>query len=252
MEHEIRIKEDTLRVLKQARSAVVLTGAGISAESGVPTFRGKEGLWRNFRAEELATPAAFSSNPNLVWEWYSWRRELIRDIKPNPAHNTLAEWEKIFDDFFLITQNVDGLHNKAGNQKIIELHGNIWRVRCTKEGKTFWNDEVLTEKIPLFCECGALLRPDVVWFGEALPEDSVSRALSKIRSCELFFVVGTSAVVEPAASFPLIAKQSGSYIIEINIERTPISGFMDDSFLGKAGEILPLLHKESLKFRGSE
>jgi len=249
METEIRIKEETLNAFKKARSAAVLTGAGVSAESGVPTFRGKDGLWRNFRAEELATPSAFSRDPKLVWEWYSWRREIIRDIKPNPAHNIIAEWENTFNDFCLITQNVDGLHAKAGSQKILELHGNIWRVRCTKEEKTFLNHEVLSDNVPPLCECSALFRPDVVWFGEALPEGIISKALENIRRCELFFVIGTSAIVEPAASLPLIAKQSGAYVIEINIDRTPISHFMDDTYLGKAGEILPCLHSESLKLR---
>lgn len=249
METEIKIKEETLKILKKASSAAVLTGAGVSAESGVPTFRGKDGLWRNFRAEELATPSAFSKDPKLVWEWYSWRREIIRNIKPNPAHNIIAEWENTFDNFCLITQNVDGLHEKAGSRKIIELHGNIWRVRCTKEGKTFLNHEVLSGKIPPLCECGAMLRPDIVWFGEALPEGLISEALENIKRCELFFVIGTSAIVEPAASLPLIAKQAGAYLIEINLDRTPVSGFMDDIYSGKAGEILPYLHNESLKLR---
>jgi NAD-dependent deacetylase len=141
MNSEPAVREETFKILKNARSVVVLTGAGVSAESGVPTFRGKDGLWKNFRAEELATPSAFLKNPELVWEWYSWRREIIRNISPNPAHHSIAKMEKVFSRFTLITQNVDGLHNRAGNERIIELHGNIWRVRCTKEEKSFWNDK---------------------------------------------------------------------------------------------------------------
>lgn len=238
MGKSIQIREKTLETLKNAASVAVLTGAGISAESGVPTFRGKDGLWNNYRAEELATPSAFAKDPKLVWEWYSWRRELIRDLEPNPAHHALSELENRFEQFSLITQNVDGLHNKAGNQKIVELHGNIWKVRCTKEGKISWNDEKFSSLPPL-CECGAVLRPDIVWFGEALPGDSISKALEQSRGTDFFFVVGTSGVVEPAASLPLVAKESGAYLVEINMEKTPLSGFMDDMYLGKAGEILP-------------
>lgn len=238
MENSIPIKEKTLEVLKNAASVVVLTGAGVSAESGVPTFRGKDGLWKNHRAEELATPSAFAKDPKLVWEWYSWRREIIRDLEPNPAHDTISELENRFEQFSLITQNVDGLHNKAGSRKIVELHGNIWKVRCTKEGKTSWNDEKFSSLPPL-CECGAMLRPDIVWFGEALPGDSISKAIEQSKSADLFFVVGTSGVVEPAASLPLVAKECGAYLVEINMEKTPLSGFMDDIYMGKAGEILP-------------
>lgn len=235
------IKEKTLSALKEASSVAILTGAGVSAESGVPTFRGKDGLWKNFRAEELATPSAFFRDPELVWEWYSWRREIIRDIAPNPAHNSIAKMEEMFDRFTLITQNVDGLHNRAGNEKIIELHGNIWRVRCTKEEKIFWNDEDFSDKIPPLCSCGAMLRPDVVWFGESLPIEAITKAVEESRSCDLFFVIGTSAVVEPAASLPRMAKEAGAYLVEVNIEKTPVSGFADDVYLGKAGEILPAL-----------
>ena len=218
---------------------VVLTGSGVSAESGVPTFRGKDGLWRSFRAEELATPHAFQTNPSLVWEWYDWRRGLIAPVKPNPAHRMIARFEEHFPQFTLITQNIDGLHQKAGSRKVIELHGNIWRVRCTREGRVTENREVPLSEIPPKCPCGALLRPDVVWFGEALPEDALQEATNAARQCQIMLVVGTSAVVQPAASLPIIAKEHGASVIEVNVEPTPITPLADQSLLGPAGEILP-------------
>ncbi|MHC1566805.1 MAG: SIR2 family NAD-dependent protein deacylase [Candidatus Syntropharchaeia archaeon] len=226
-------------ILKKSKSVVVLTGAGISAESGVPTFRGKDGLWKKYRAEDLATPRAFSENPKLVWEWYNWRREIISRAEPNPAHLIVAKMEKYYEDFWVITQNVDGLHRKAGNKKIIELHGNIWRVRCTEEGKVFEMDDVPLPEIPPRCECGALLRPDVVWFGESLSPDDLSRSFECAEKCEVMLVVGTSAVVYPAASLPSIAKKKNAYLIEVNMEETPISSIADVSIFGKAGEIMP-------------
>jgi NAD-dependent deacetylase len=223
---------------KKYTQIVILTGAGVSAESGMPTFRGEDGWWRNYRAEELATPDAFARDPKLVWEWYDMRRKIIHDTKPNPAHDTIAEMEKYFDNFNLITQNVDGLHNRAGSKNIIELHGNLWRVKCMAEGKKFEFLEVPLSKIPPKCDCGALIRPDVVWFGEMLPQEQLEAAFEAAQKCEVMFVVGTSAVVQPAASIPIIAKQSGAIIIEVNLEPTPLSTLADHSFIGKAGEIL--------------
>jgi len=223
----------------RAQRVVVLTGAGVSSESGVPTFRGKDGLWRNFRAEELATPHAFQEDPRLVWEWYNWRRELIAPLKPNPAHRMIARFEEHFPQFTLITQNIDGLHQQAGSKNVIELHGNIWRVRCTREGIVTENQEVPLSEIPPKCHCGALLRPDVVWFGEALPEDALQGAISSASQCQIMLVVGTSAVVQPAASLPIIAKEHGASVIEVNLEPTPITPLADQSLLGPAGEILP-------------
>jgi len=218
---------------------VVLTGAGVSAESGVPTFRGKHGLWRSFRAEELATPHAFQADPHLVWEWYNWRRELIAPLEPNPAHRMIARFEEYFPQFTLITQNIDGLHQKAGSRNVIELHGNIWRVRCTREGRVSENREVPLFEIPPKCTCGALWRPDVVWFGEALPEDALQQAISAASQCQIMLVVGTSAVVQPAASLPIMAKEHGASVIEVNLEPPPITPLADQSLLGPAGEILP-------------
>jgi NAD-dependent protein deacetylases, SIR2 family len=202
---------------------VVLTGAGVSAESGIPTFRGKEGLWKNFKPEELATPEAFRRNPKLVWEWYDWRRQLISKAQPNKAHKLLAQLNAV-----IITQNVDGLHQRAGAKKVIELHGNIWRVRCTSCGKEYENYEVPLREMPPKCKfCNGLLRPAVVWFGESLPMDALEEAERLARSCEIFLVVGTSGVVYPAGLLPFVAKQHGAKVVEINPESTPISEIAD-------------------------
>ena len=230
--------------LKNARHLVVLTGAGISAESGIPTFRGQDGLWKNFKAEELATPQAFNHDPRLVWEWYNRRREIISRCAPNPGHLVLASWEDHFESFTLITQNVDGLHRKAGNRNICHLHGDIWLVRCTSCGKEHLDEEVPLKAIPPHCECGGLLRPGVVWFGESLPQEEVNRAIAALESADIALVIGTSGIVYPAAGMPSIAKQSGAWVVEINIERTPISNTMDQVILGPAGEVLPAIDKE--------
>ena len=229
-------------MIEQAQRIAVLTGAGISAESGVPTFRGEDGLWRRFRPEELATPQAFARDPKLVWEWYDWRRQLIDKVEPNPGHYALARLEEKCNDFWLITQNVDGLHLKAGSQRMLELHGNIWRVRCTKEQTTTLDLRVPLPNLPPACStCQALLRPDVVWFGESLPEGVLRTAFEVSEQVEVFLVVGTAAAVQPAASLPLLAKRAGAYVVEVNLEPTPLSSQVDESLLGPAGEILPLL-----------
>jgi NAD-dependent deacetylase len=217
----------------------VLTGAGVSAESGVPTFRGQDGLWKNYRAEELATPQAFAADPELVWEWYDWRRGIIAGKHPNPAHYAITDLESLFDRFLLITQNVDGLHRRAGTRKLVELHGYIFGVRCVAEGKIMENLDVPLGSIPPLCECGAMLRPDIVWFGEALPEPALSAAVSASRACDIMLVAGTSAVVQPAASMPLLAKQGGAFVMEINPDPTPISPYVDVTVQGKAGEVMP-------------
>tara|TARA_B100000315_G_scaffold165872_1_gene154486 strand:+ start:71 stop:796 length:726 start_codon:yes stop_codon:yes gene_type:complete len=239
----MNVSEKTIKAIQNSKKIVVLTGAGISAESGVPTFRGEEGLWRNFRAEELATPSAFQRDPKLVWEWYDWRRNLIKPLHPNAGHKVIALIEKKKPDFKLITQNVDGLHRKAGSKECVELHGNIWKTRCTEEGKVTENLESPLKKIPPTCECGAMLRPHIVWFGESLPSDAIQSSYQAVENCDLMLVVGTSAVVQPAALLPGIAKNSGAFVIEVNAEETPVSSLADDSYIGKAGEILPLLEK---------
>ncbi len=219
---------------------VALTGAGISAESGVPTFRGPDGLWGRYRPEELATPEAFARDPSRVWEWYAWRREVIARAEPNPAHRTLAEMEAALPGFILITQNVDGLHQRAGSRRVIELHGNLWRVRCVREGRTWEDLRVPLPEIPPRCPtCGALLRPDVIWFGEPLPPTLWQRAVEAAREAEIFLVIGTSGIVEPAASLPHLARAHGAYLVEFNIEDTPLTPLMDEIWRGPVGETLP-------------
>ena len=226
----------------RVRRAVVLTGAGVSAESGVPTFRGPGGLWRQYRPEDLATPAAFARDPQLVWEWYDWRRGVIGACRPNPAHHTLADMQARLADFTLITQNVDGLHQAAGSRQVLELHGNIWRLRCTREGTTWWDRAIPLAELPPRCaHCGALLRPDVVWFGEHLPADVLEAAFAAAAACDLMLVVGTSALVQPAASLPLMARQNGAVLVEVNPQPTPLSDFVNLSLREPAAQALPPL-----------
>jgi NAD-dependent deacetylase len=228
--------------LASARHITVLTGAGISADSGVPTFRGTDGLWRNFRAEDLATPEAFERDPRLVWEWYNWRRELIATKQPNPAHIALVELERRRpDSFWLITQNVDGLHRTAGSQRLSEIHGNIWNVRCTGCGAISENWEIPIPMLPTCRLCHALLRPHIVWFGESLREEDLRRCDQAIQGCDLFLVIGTSGVVYPAAGFAAVAKEVGALVIEVNLESTPQSDLVDLSLQGRAKDLVPLL-----------
>ena len=227
--------------LNTASQIAVLTGAGISAESGIPTFRGANGLWKKFRPEELASPSAFRRDPKFVWEWYEWRRELVANTEPNPGHFALAKLERSSDDFTLITQNVDGLHDRAGSKNILKLHGDIWQVRCTSCGKRSRNAVVPLPELPPRCPCGGLLRPDIVWFGESLPQDVLQAARNKSEIADVFLVIGTSALVHPAASLPRVAKESNAYLIEINMEETALSPHADISLFGPAGELLPLL-----------
>ncbi|NOZ56301.1 MAG: NAD-dependent deacylase [Calditrichaeota bacterium] len=232
--------EELIRRLLNASRVAVLTGAGISAESGVPTFRGKDGLWRRFRPEELATVDAFLKNPALVWEWYNYRRRIVTEVQPNPGHRALVELEKLVPDFAVITQNVDGLHQRAGSRKVLELHGNILRSRCMRCGKLYTELTFENGEVPR-CECGGLIRPDVVWFGEMLPQDVLEEAYHYARTASVFLSVGTSALVQPAASLPLEARAYGAYVVEINPETTPITHEVDEHISGKAGEILPKL-----------
>jgi NAD-dependent deacetylase len=227
--------------LKDAKLVAVFTGAGISAESGVPTFRGEDGLWKKFRPEELANFDAFIRNPDLVWEWYRYRKKIIADIKPNPGHYALAEMEKRHEHFAIITQNIDNLHRRAGSKTVYELHGNIERNYCIDCRKSYSNKEIIAQEKAPRCTCGGLIRPDVVWFGEFLPQDQWDAGEAAAERAEVFFSVGTSAVVYPAASLPMIAKRAGAYVVEINLERTELSHQADEVLLGKSGEILPKL-----------
>lgn len=228
--------------LKAATRVCVLTGAGVSAESGVPTFRDAQtGLWSQYNPEELATPRAFRKNPRLVWEWYEWRRELVRHAKPNPGHIALAQMERIIPEFSLVTQNVDGLHQSAGSRRVIELHGNITRTKCFNEGTVVscWPD---SEDVPPKCPaCSGLLRPDVVWFEEPLPEKELDLAIRFSVTCEVFLSVGTSSLVFPAASLPFEARRVGATLVEINPQPTPLTEKADFVLRGTAGAILPKL-----------
>jgi NAD-dependent deacetylase len=226
----------------------VLTGAGISAESGVPTFRGQAGLWRSFRPEDLATPQAFRRDPALVWEWYDWRRGLIGSCGPNAAHRTLAEMAARLPDFTLITQNVDGLHQLAGSRHVLELHGNVWRTRCLGCDHVSEDRRVPLSEIPPHCpKCGGLLRPDVVWFGESLPSEALETAWTAAARCRLMLVIGTSAMVHPAASLPLVALQNGARLIEVNSAETPLSPHAHETLRGPAAELLPGLLQQRFR-----
>ncbi len=233
--------EEARRWIEDASKIAVLTGAGISAESGVPTFRGAGGLWKQFRPEELATPEAFARDPKLVWEWYLWRRSLIAKTDPNPGHLALTRLEDRTADFTLVTQNVDGLHDRAGSRHILKVHGDLWVLRCLQCGREEKDARLAFPKIPPECDCGGTLRPAVVWFGEALPEHVWMAASRAIADCEVMLVVGTSAVVYPAAGLVPLAKSSGAKVIEVNLEETSFSAGLDKSFRGRAGEILPAL-----------
>ncbi len=237
----VGLLEQARQWLQRARSVAVLTGAGISAESGVPTFRGPGGLWRQYRPEDLATPEAFRRDPRLVWEWYDWRRQRIAQAQPNAGHEALVRLEASKPSFTLITQNVDGLHERAGSRRVIKLHGDIWIVRCLNCGREQRDERVPLPELPPRCECGGLLRPGVVWFGEALPPGAWEQAEAAARDAAVFLVVGTSAVVYPAAGLIPLAHSSGARVIEVNPEETPFSSLLDCSLRGPAGKILPAL-----------
>jgi NAD-dependent deacetylase len=236
------IPADLVQKLVAAKALTVLTGAGVSAESGVPTFRDAQtGLWAKYSPEELATPQAFQRNPRLVWEWYEWRRQLVASAQPNPAHRALVEMEQLFPQFHLITQNVDGLHQRAGSLHVIELHGNITRTKCFREGTIIssWKDN---GDVPPKCPgCGGWLRPDVVWFEEAMPEMELELALAASSKCDVFLTIGTSSVVYPAASLPFEALRGGATVVEINPQRTPFTDKAHFALAGDAGVVLPEL-----------
>lgn len=238
---------DAIGILAQrliaSRTTTVLTGAGVSAASGVPTFRGSGGLWKQFRAEDLATPEAFDRDPALVWEWYDWRRQLIAACAPNAAHRVLAGWSATLPAFTVITQNVDGLHERAGTRDLVRLHGSIWELRCRSAcpaGTTREDRRVPLPDLPPRCACGALLRPGVVWFGEALEAAVVARAQAA-TSCDVFITAGTSAVVYPAAGLIASARAQGAFTVEINPDETDVSARVDLSIRGTAETVLAAL-----------
>jgi len=235
-----------LNKLSESNKIVFFTGAGISAESGIPTFRGKDGIWNKLKPEELANFNAFMRNPQMVWEWYNHRKKIIHDSKPNAGHFAIAEMQDLFDEVTVVTQNIDNLHRRAGSKNIFELHGNIERNYCIK-CRTFYNEELdFSDGVPK-CKCGGLIRPDVVWFGEYLPEDQFEGGEKAAVNSDMFFVVGTSAVVYPAAGLVHAAKRAGSFIVEVNIEATEISTIFDETFFCEAGKIIPLIVYEIIK-----
>jgi len=242
------VSRDLVDRLQPDARITVLTGAGVSAASGVPTFRGADGLWKNFRPETLATAEAFGRDPKLVWEWYAWRRFRIAACDPNAAHHVLADWSRRFRNFSLITQNVDGLHERAGTRNTICLHGSIWEVSCWQGCATApkrWRDDTLSfDEIPPSCpHCRGPIRPGVVWFGETL-DPTVVRQASKAAECDVFITVGTSAIVYPAAGFITAAKHHGAYTVEINPETTPATSAVDLSLRGGAEMVLPFTDQQ--------
>ena len=223
--------------IKDFKKIVFVTGAGISQESGIPTFRGKDGLWRNYDAMKLATIDAFYEDPKLIWEWYNERRHNIFSASPNQGHMAIAELEK-YANVTILTQNIDGLHQKAGSSQVLELHGSIVKIKCTV---CDFHEEIMTEfsEIPPLCKCGNILRPDVVWFGESLPQDVWKNAMIFASQCDLMVIAGTSLVVSPANTLPIYAKQNGAVLVEINPEETEMSSEMDLVLRDTSGNTLP-------------
>jgi len=230
------------RALRSARFIAALTGAGVSAESGLATFRDAQtGLWARFDPRELATPSAFARNPKLVWDWYAWRRERVVTAQPNAGHRALADLEARVPEFLLVTQNVDGLHQRAGSRSVVELHGNITRVKCSREGTIVERWEKSEGEVPRCPNCGAFLRPDVVWFEELLPADGLAAAEDAARRCDLLLVAGTSAEVYPAAGLPTLTRERGATVVEINPSSTALSSRADYVLRGTSGTMLPAL-----------
>jgi NAD-dependent deacetylase len=233
---------DLVHALQRASSVTAFTGAGISAESGVPTFRSVDGIWTKMKPEELASMEGFLRNPKLVWEWYAQRKRIIAGVQPNAGHHALVRMEHRYAQFAIITQNIDNLHQRAGSSRVYELHGNIERNYCMRCGRRFSNSEALSMEVPPHCtSCGGNIRPDVVWFGEMLPEEEWDKSVRAAESSDVFLSIGTSAVVYPAASLPLIAKRSGAFLVEINPEPTPMTPQADAFLQGPSGTLIPAL-----------
>lgn len=233
------VPEEVLECMSGVKNIAVLTGAGISAESGIVTFRGKDGLWDRFDPDEVATPGAWQRDPLKVWNFHHDLLLAISDTEPNAAHIALAEMEDHFEEFHVITQNIDQFHQDAGSKNVIELHGNAWRLKCIREGTTTTDFTLPLKELPPRCSCGSFLRPDVVWFNEPLPAAALEAAFELAKRCQVMFVIGTSAYVQPAASLPFVAHDNGAAIFEFNLEPTPHTHLALYSFFGKAGETLP-------------
>jgi len=239
----LSISEELRERFAQANNVLVLTGAGVSAESGVPTFRGggNTTVWKGMPFDVISSAGMIARDLPAVWEWFNYRRGLLAVLKPNPGHEAIAGWQTRFRDLTLVTQNIDGLHQAAGSHNVIELHGNIWRARCFEcKARHHARELKFDNNVPVCFDCGGNLRPDVVLFGEMLPAGAFEAAAAKAHTCDLCFVVGTSAVVYPAASIPEIARGASAYVVEVNPERTALSDLCDEVLTGKAGEILPL------------
>jgi NAD-dependent deacetylase len=255
-----KFSERLLACLDTAHCVVAFTGAGVSAESGVPTFRGTDGIWKKFKPEDLANVDAFMRNPELVWEWYAHRKRIMASIEPNAGHRALVEMEQLFESVSIVTQNIDNLHRRAGSTRVFELHGNIERNYCIKCGARYTNEDVLNRSGVPVCNqlrtsgaarglCGGLIRPDVVWFGEMLPEEEWDGAVKAAESSDVFLCIGTSGVVYPAASIPQMAKKEGAFLVEINPEPTPITDITDEFLQGPSGVILPALCEQLIARR---
>jgi NAD-dependent deacetylase len=241
MTADLSISEELRQRFSQARRVIVLTGAGVSAESGVPTFRGGglSTVWKGMPLDVITSARMIATDLPALWEWFDSKRDLLSELNPNPAHEVLARWQDRFSDFTLVTHNVDGLHQKAGSREVLELHGSVWRARCLT-CLAAWEIPRKGLRPDSCLDCGDALRPDVVLFGEVLPAGVFERAAEKAATCELCLVVGTSALVYPAASLPEIAKAAGAFVCEVNPERTPLSDFCDEVLSGAAGKVLPL------------
>lgn len=239
----LELSESVRERIRTAERVVVFSGAGVSRESGLDTFRGAGGLWERMRPEELATPEAFRADPGKVWRWYAWRYRQAAEAQPNPAHGAIARLETLFPAVMVVTQNVDGLHQRAGSRSLLELHGTITRAVCERCGSDRGMGEAVAESSerPPLCSCGGRFRPAVVWFGEMLPQDVLVRAYEEATFCDLFLSVGTSSVVYPAAGLIELAHQAGACLIEVNPEPTPFSRLMDLRLAAPAGEALPAL-----------
>jgi len=228
--------------LASAARVVFFTGAGISAESGVPTFRGNGGIWEKFKPEELATFEGFRKNPELVWEWYRMRKQIMSTVEPNAGHRAIAGLERYYN-VTVITQNIDNLHHRAGSTVVHELHGNIERNFCSGCGSFYADDRLdfYSGGVPVCTKCSGMIRPDVVWFGEFLPEQEWNSSVEAARWADIFFCIGTSGIVYPAASLPGEAKEAGAFLVEVNIGRTDLTPAFDESLFGNSGDILPVL-----------
>ena len=234
--------DTAVKALLGARKIVVFTGAGMSKDCGIDTYRGEDGVWEKYNVEDVATLEGFIKDPEKVWRWNDARRQKVAGVTPHPGYEAVVGLEELFDDVTVVTQNIDGLHKEAGSSHVVELHGNVWLVRCAAEDNEPWEDRrVPLPEIPPRCECGGLIRPHIVWFGEPLDHDVLLEAMAASEGCDAMIVIGTTALVYPAAGMPHLAKRSGAAVVEVNIDPTPVTDYADVSLFGPAAEVLPEL-----------